>query len=69
MPHTTTAPRSATEAAHQLAADGHHVHIVSEQHSTCLADRCGPAPLQLPTATRQRAEAVRLSLTRGIERI
>lgn len=66
---TTTAPRSATEAAHQLAVEGKHVHIVSEQHTTCLAGLCGPAPLQLPTATRQRADAIRLSLTRGIERV
>ncbi|MFI8531789.1 hypothetical protein ACIGMX_16305 [Streptomyces aquilus] len=69
MPTLTTAPRSAAEAAHLLAQDGHHVHIVSEQHSTCLAGLCGPAPLQLPAATRQRTDAVRLSLTRGIERI
>lgn len=66
---TTTAPHSATEAAHQLARDGAHVHLVSEGHSTCLAGRCGPPPLQLPATTRQRADAVRLSLTRGIERI
>lgn len=69
MPAPTTAPRSATEAAHLLAREGKHVHVVSEQHSTCLAARCGPEPLPLPATTRQRAEAVRLSLTRGIERI
>lgn len=62
MPHTTTAPRSADEAAHQLAAEGRHVHIVSEGHSTCLRGSCGPAPLQLPAATQARAQAARLSL-------
>lgn len=62
MPDTTTAPRSADEAAHLLAAAGHHVHIVSEQHTVCLKGCCGPAPLQLPTATRARAQATRLSL-------
>lgn len=69
MPAPTTAPHSATEAAHQLARDGHHVHVVSEGHTTCLASCCGPAPLDLPATTRRRAEAVRLSLSRGIERI
>ncbi|MFF7067318.1 hypothetical protein [Streptomyces pseudovenezuelae] len=63
MPHTTTAPRSAAEAAHQLAADGHHVHIVSEGHSTCLKGCCGPAPIELPASTRARTNAVRLSLS------
>jgi len=63
MPDTTTAPRSATEAAHQLAAAGHHVHIVSEQHSTCLKGCCGPSPIELPAATRARTNAVRLSLS------
>lgn len=63
MPDTTTAPRSAYEAAHQLAAEGRHVHIVSEGHSTCLPGLCGPAPMELPAATRARANAVRLSLS------
>lgn len=69
MPDTTTAPRSATEAAHLLARDGHHVHIVSEGHSTCLAGSCGPTPLPLPAATQARANAIRLSLAVGIHRI
>lgn len=62
MPDTITAPRSADEAAHQLAQAGHHVHIVSEQHSVCLKGCCGPAPLQLPAATRARTNAARLAL-------
>jgi precorrin-3B methylase len=69
MPETLTAPRSATEAAHQLAQAGHHVHIVSEGHSTCLKGTYGPAPIELPTATRARAHAVRLSLAVGVHRL
>lgn len=42
------APRSAAEAAHQLASDGHHVHIVSEGHATCLKGVCDVWP-GLPT--------------------
>ncbi|MGW6210977.1 hypothetical protein [Streptomyces sp. NPDC055109] len=33
------APRTAAEAAHLLAREGHHVHLVSED-IVCLAGRC-----------------------------
>lgn len=66
MPDTLTAPRSATEAAHQLAREGKHVHIVSEGHSTCLKGCCGPQPVELPAAVQERARLTRLSLTHGI---
>ncbi|WP_406365222.1 hypothetical protein [Streptomyces sp. NBC_00645] len=33
------APRTAAEAAHRLAAQGHHVHLVSDD-TTCLGG-CG----------------------------
>jgi len=32
-------PRTAVEAAQRLAAEGNHVHLVSED-TTCLAGRC-----------------------------
>ena len=32
-------PRTAAEAAHRLAAEGHHVHLVSDD-TVCLAGRC-----------------------------
>ncbi|NUP16616.1 MAG: hypothetical protein HOZ81_11005 [Streptomyces sp.] len=69
MPHTTTAPRSATEAAHLLAREGKHVHIVSDGHSSCLAGACGPTPVELPSAVREQARLVRLSLAVGILRL
>lgn len=65
----TLAPRTATEAAHLLAREGHHVHIVSEGHSTCLKGCCGPVPVELPEATRERARLTRLSLAVGILRL
>jgi hypothetical protein len=68
-PPNVQAPRSADEAAHLLARDGRHVHIVSEGHSTCLKGCCEPEPLELPAATRARATAVRLSLAIGIRRL
>ncbi|WP_318203014.1 hypothetical protein [Streptomyces sp. SCL15-4] len=40
MSVTNDAPRSAAEAAHQLAAQGHHVHIVSEGQGVCLKGEC-----------------------------
>ncbi|MFH9404903.1 hypothetical protein ACH4JS_34850 [Streptomyces sp. NPDC017638] len=40
MPATTEAPRSATEAAHQLTQQGHHVHIVSDGQGVCLKGEC-----------------------------
>lgn len=62
-------PNPAAEAAHQLARAGHHVHLVSEGHSTCLKSCCGPAPLEMPAATRERARLTRLSLAVGIRRL
>lgn len=62
-------PNPAAEAAHQLARTGAHVHLVSEGHSTCLAGRCGPDPIELPAATRERARLARLSLAVGIRRL
>jgi len=62
-------PNPAAEAAHQLARDGHHVHLVSDGHSTCLKGCCGPAPIELPAATRERARLARLSLAVGIRRL
>ncbi|RPE44151.1 hypothetical protein EDD90_7381 [Streptomyces sp. Ag109_O5-1] len=69
MPTTITAPRSAAEAAHQLAREGKHVHLVSDGHSTCLKGCCGPAPLELPAATRERAQYTRLAMVYGISRL
>ncbi|MEU5077087.1 hypothetical protein AB0G76_36895 [Streptomyces asoensis] len=63
------APRTAAEAAHLLAREGKHVHVVSDGHSTCLAGRCGPAPIDLPAATRERARLARLSMSVGIHRL
>ncbi|MER5600546.1 hypothetical protein [Streptomyces sp. NPDC002265] len=69
MPTQTEAPRSAAEAAHQLAQTGAHVHFVSDGHSICLRGSCGPAPLALPAATQERARLTRLSLAVGIIRL
>lgn len=43
----TQAPRSAAEAAHMLARNGRHVHIVSEGQGSCLMGACNMLP-QLP---------------------
>ncbi|MFD6024545.1 hypothetical protein [Streptomyces griseoluteus] len=55
MPTTATtgksAPRSAAEAAHHLARQGKHVHIVSEGQGVCLKGRCNLVPV-LPTQWR-----------------
>ncbi|MFF1281064.1 hypothetical protein [Streptomyces sp. NPDC058299] len=48
MPTATEAPRSAIEAAHLLARDGHHVHIVSEGQGTCLPQTCNVLPVLPP---------------------
>ncbi|MFJ9374422.1 hypothetical protein [Streptomyces sp. NPDC101455] len=69
MTTTVTAPRSAAEAAHLLAREGAHVHLVSEGHSTCLKGCCGPQPLELPAATLQRAQYARLSILHGISKL
>lgn len=34
------APRTAWEAAQQLAAQGHHVHLVAEAQSVCVSQHC-----------------------------
>ncbi|MEV6124859.1 hypothetical protein AB0M23_30865 [Streptomyces sp. NPDC052077] len=44
----TEAPRSAAEAAHLLAAQGKHVHIVSEGQATCLKGTCHLHPVLPP---------------------
>lgn len=62
MPDTTTAPRSAAEAAHQLARQSAHVHLVSDGHSTCLKGTCAAPPLDLPDTVRDRARLTRLIL-------
>ena len=62
-------PNPAAEAAHQLARGGAHVHLVSEGHTTCLKSCCGPVPLELPAATRERARLARLAMAVGIHRL
>lgn len=45
-PHTgTEAPRSAAEAAHRLARQGQHVHVVSEGQAICLKATCDLLPV------------------------
>ncbi|MEU3620617.1 hypothetical protein ABZ725_51535 [Streptomyces sp. NPDC006872] len=63
------APNPAAEAAHQLARDGRHVHLVFDGHSTCLQGCCDPVPIELPAATRERARLIRLSLAAGIPQL
>lgn len=41
----TSAPRSASEAAHLLARQGEHVHIVSEGQGICLKHTCHLLPV------------------------
>lgn len=36
----TTAPATAAEAAQLLAAEGKHVHLVSEGGAVCISDHC-----------------------------
>lgn len=69
MPATIEAPRSAAEAAHLLAKDGAHVHLVSEGHSTCVAATCGPTPVLIPSAVREHARLSRIALRFDIHRI
>lgn len=69
MPATIEAPRSAAEAAHQLAKTGAHVHLVSEGHSTCVRASCGPTPVQIPAAVREQARLSRIALGFEIRRI
>lgn len=69
MPATTEAPRSAAEAAHLLAREGRHVHLVSEGETTCLKACCGPTPVELPFAVQERARLARISLAFQIRRL
>jgi len=41
-------PNHATEAAHQLAKQGKHVHIVSEGQGICLKGTCDLLPVLPP---------------------
>lgn len=69
MPATIQAPRSAAEAAHLLAKDGAHVHLVSEGQSTCVRATCGPTPVLIPATVREHARLSRISLAIGVHRI
>ncbi|QQC89842.1 hypothetical protein [Streptomyces alfalfae] len=69
MPATIEAPRSAAEAAHLLARDGAHVHLVSEGHSTCIRATCGPQPAPIPAAVREHARLSRIALGFEIRQI
>lgn len=69
MPATTKAPRSAAEAAHLLAKQGKHVHLISEGHSSCIAATCGPKPLPIPEKVREHARLSRIALGFEIHRI
>ncbi|WP_328544592.1 hypothetical protein [Streptomyces europaeiscabiei] len=62
MPGHSSAPRSAAEAAHLIARQGRHVHLVSDGHSTCLKGTCAAPPLDLPDTVRERAHLTRLTL-------
>lgn len=66
---TTEAPRSAAEAAHLLAREGRHVHLVSEGESHCLRHSCGVAPLELPSTVQERARLIRLALKVEIRKL
>ncbi|MYV56471.1 hypothetical protein [Streptomyces sp. SID3212] len=51
MPINTLAsaqPVTARDAAEQLLADGHHVHVVSGHQTTCLGTGAAPATRVLP---------------------
>jgi hypothetical protein len=39
-PDPGPAPRTAYEAADQLAAEGHHVHVVAHSESICHTGHC-----------------------------
>lgn len=39
---TPPAPRTAAEAARQLADEGKHVHLVSDGDTTCVSKDCQP---------------------------
>jgi hypothetical protein len=42
-PDTPPCPRTALEAAQQLADEGKHVHYVAEAESVCISQHCTPA--------------------------
>jgi len=44
----TAMPNYAAEAAHQLAKQGKHVHIVSEGQGVCLKGTCDLLPVLPP---------------------
>jgi hypothetical protein len=69
MPATVEAPRSAAEAAHLLAREGKHVHLVSDGEPTCLKGCCGPTPVPIPLAVQERARLARISLAFQIRRL
>lgn len=69
MPATTEAPRSATEAAHLLAKDGAHVHLISEGQSTCVRATCGPTPVFVPVAVQEHARLSRIAMRFNIHRL
>ncbi|MET7779579.1 hypothetical protein ABZU94_29785 [Streptomyces mirabilis] len=69
MPATTEAPRSAAEAAHLLAKQGEHVHLVSDGEPTCLKGCCYPTPVAIPPAVQERARLARISLAFQIHRL
>lgn len=62
MPATDNAPRTAREAAHQLARQGKHVHLVSEGQALCIRGGCGPKPVLIPTAVREHARLSRIAM-------
>ncbi|MEU0040232.1 hypothetical protein [Streptomyces sp. NPDC006333] len=66
---TTTAPRSAAEAAHQLAREGKHVHLISDGEPRCLKGCCYPTPVELPPAVLERARLARISMSFQIHRL
>lgn len=70
MPATIEAPRSAAEAADELALQGKHVHLVSpEGDNRCLRYLCGIPAIELPSAVREQARLARLSLSVGIQQL
>lgn len=54
MAATTEPPRTAAEAAHRLAQQGKHVHIVSEGQGICLKGTCDLLPVLHEAAARRR---------------
>jgi hypothetical protein len=69
MPADTQAPRSAAEAAHLLAKQGKHVHLISDGEPSCLKGCCYPSPVPLPAAVLERARLARISMSFQIHRL